>query len=84
MTLIVCRDLTSKDKTVAEAALVKVAAEIEELKKEVDIRVAAFLKEEALGQDKASLLGLLRQEVSESACAGLVLWMVVGSSCITT
>lgn len=58
------RDLTTKDKVVAEAALAQAAVGIEELKKEVDIRVAAFLQEEAIGQDKASLFSLLRQEVN--------------------
>eukprot|EP00879_Flechtneria_rotunda_P024575 GHRR01026062.1.p1 GENE.GHRR01026062.1~~GHRR01026062.1.p1 ORF type:complete len:403 (+),score=167.21 GHRR01026062.1:1268-2476(+) len=60
----IARDLTTKDKAVADAKLLKMAAQIEELKKEVDIRVAAFLKEEAIGQDKVALFNLMREEVS--------------------
>jgi hypothetical protein len=58
-----CRDLTTKDKAAAEAELVKAAGQIEELKKEVDVRIAAFLKEEQIGQDKVALFNVLQQEV---------------------
>eukprot|EP00879_Flechtneria_rotunda_P029579 GHRR01032001.1.p1 GENE.GHRR01032001.1~~GHRR01032001.1.p1 ORF type:complete len:421 (+),score=194.98 GHRR01032001.1:227-1489(+) len=61
----IARDLTTKDKAVADAKLLKMAAQIEELKKEVDIRVAAFLKEEAIGQDKVALFNLMREEVCD-------------------
>jgi hypothetical protein len=42
---------------------VQAAGQIEELKKEVDVRIAAFLKEEAIGQDKVALFNVLQQEV---------------------
>jgi hypothetical protein len=63
----VLRDLTTKDKAVAEGELAKTAGQIEELKKEVDLRIAAFLKEEAVGQDKVALFNVLQQEV-RAAC----------------
>ncbi|WIA38855.1 hypothetical protein OEZ86_002132 [Tetradesmus obliquus] len=59
----IARDLTTKDKAAAEAELVAAAGQIEELKKEVDVRIAAFLKEEAIGQDKVALFNVLQQEV---------------------
>ncbi|KAF6250572.1 hypothetical protein COO60DRAFT_798357 [Scenedesmus sp. NREL 46B-D3] len=59
----ISRDLTTKDKAVAEAELLKAAGQIEELKKEVDVRIAAFLKEEQMGQDKVALFNVLQQEV---------------------
>lgn len=65
-----CRALATKDNTAGDAELVKIAAQINELKKEVDVRVAAFLKEEEIGQDKVALYNVLRQEVrSRRSCS---------------
>eukprot|EP00775_Hariotina_reticulata_P013164 gene13164-13294_t len=59
----IARDLTNKDKGTAETAVTQAAVQVEQLKMEVDIRIAAFLKEEAVGQDKAALFHVMRQEV---------------------
>lgn len=58
------RDLTNKDKVAADMAVIHAAEQVEQLKMEVDIRIAAFLKEEAISQDKAALFQVMRQEVS--------------------
>jgi hypothetical protein len=72
----VLRDLTTKDKAVAEAELAKAACQIEELKKEVDLRIAAFLKEEQMGQDKVALFNVLQQEVRPAHCWQLGVYSV--------
>ncbi|KIY91293.1 hypothetical protein MNEG_16671 [Monoraphidium neglectum] len=56
-------ELVTKDKVAAGDTAGALGGEIAVLKKEVDLKIAAFMEEESCGKDKAALYGLLRQEV---------------------